>query len=269
MCAKVESKHQGFKFTSSDYLSITLKVNKYYYILYYYILQISSQKRQIVHGSLCFVQVVCDLLIKKAEEREATSFRSSNLLVINTQTTRAIEEKQCPIDTGNESDKAAEKEANINKSEPLSTSTSTIPRSSQNKGGQSGNSFDETGTDASNSTKSQNQNSDETDSHQLERKVESVEAETPHSKVLKSAEKTRKTEEERPLSEQKTDREINDDSSSVTQIEGCESDVEDGEIQESSPEEDKLDSNDRADEKKECDAAKHNPVNTLYLCLCD
>ena len=35
VCAKVESKHQGFKFTSSDYLSITLKVNKYYYILYY------------------------------------------------------------------------------------------------------------------------------------------------------------------------------------------------------------------------------------------
>ena len=211
------------------------------------------------------MQVVCDLLIKKAEEREATSFRSSNLLVINTQTTRAIEEKQCPIETGNESDKAAEKEANINKSEPLST----IPRSSQNKGGQSGNSFDETGTNANNSTKSQNQNSDETDSHQLARKIESVEAETPHSKVLKSAEKTRKTEEERPLSERKTDGEINDDSSSVTQIEGCESDVEDGEIQESSPEEDKLDSNDRADEKKECDAAKHNPVNTLYLCLCD
>ena len=215
------------------------------------------------------MQVVCDLLIKKAEEREATSFRSSNLLVINTQTTRAIEEKQCPIDTGNESDKAAEKEANINKSEPLSTSTSTIPRSSQNKGGQSGNSFDETGTDASNSTKSQNQNSDETDSHQLERKVESVEAKTPHSKVLKSAEKTHNTEGERPLSKRKTDGEINDDSSSVTQIEGCESDIEDGEIQESSPEEDKLDSNDRADEKKECDAAKHNPVNTLYLRLCD
>ena len=85
------------------------------------------------------------------------------------------------------------------------------------------NSFDETGTDASNSTKSQNQNSDETDSHQLEHKIESVKAETPHSKVLKSAEKTRKTEEE-----QKTDGEINDDSSSVTQIEECESDVEDG-----------------------------------------
>ena len=97
-------------------------------IIYYKSLH---KKGRLFHGSWCFVQVVCDLLIKKAEEREAISFRSSNLLVINTQTTRAIEEKQCPIDTGNESDKAAEKEANINKSEPLSTSISTIQRSSQ------------------------------------------------------------------------------------------------------------------------------------------
>ena len=209
---------------------------------------------------------MCDLLIKKAEEREAKSFRSSNLLVINTQTTRAIEEKQCPIETGNDSDRAAEKEANINKSEPLSASTSMIPRSSQNEGGQSGNSFDETVPDANNSTKSQDQNSDDTDSHQLERKIESVEAETPHLKVLKSAENTRQTEKER-----KTGREINDDSSSVTQIERCDSDFEEGEIKESILMEDKRNSNDLSEgnEKKECDAAKHDPVNTLYFCLCN
>ena len=318
MCAKVESKHQGFKFTSSDYLSITLKVNKYFNFNNIYYKSLHKKGRQNVYGSLFLMQVVCDLLIRKAEERDATSFRSSNLLVINAQTTRTIKEKQCPVETGNESDKAAEKEANINESKPLCTSTSAIPKSSQNKGGQSRNSLDKNVTDANNSMKLQNQDTDGTDGHELEGRgrIESAKAETPyskvlkstentrktgekippwerktetpHSKVMKSAEDTRKTGEERPpleqktetlhskvlksakdtckideerlLSERKTDIERNNDSSSVTQNERCESEVEDGEIIQ--------ESNDltEGNEKKERDTAEHDPVNKLYLC---
>ena len=213
---------------------------------------------------------MCDLLVKKAEEREEKTFRSSNLLIINTETTRSVQEEQCFYETMtyfdnstgkkvsmNES-KASGKEADVNENEPVSTSTPTTPNSPQNNKNQSRNRLDGNVTDATQSIKVD----------PLESKIESVKTETSQSEVLKSAEDTCQTDEGMPQSERKTDGEKNDDPTSITQIERCEPDVEDGEIVESTPEEDKINSNDLAEgnKKKECNINEHESVKNLYLC---